>query len=175
MKRILSLILSLVLLLSAAPAFAESGTLETLSCPELGFSTLVPYGLPTKLNADEGSITIYLEEAGYVPNICILPRGSKLNDPVSFMHETYPDYMRERYGSRLVSVSMYEYYEIAGMKLNAVGFTYLDSYDNVVRQLNLVLLGETEDVEFEVRYVNSGKEIALSTLETLIQNYLPVQ
>ena len=91
------------------------------------------------------------------------------------MHEKYPAYMEERYGDSLAAVTKYEYYEIAGMKLNAVGFIYRDRNGYAINQLNLVLLGETEDVEFEVRYVNSGKEIALSTLETLIQNYLPVQ
>ena len=83
--------------------------------------------------------------------------------------------MEERYGDSLVGVTKYEYYEIAGMKLNAVGFIYRDRNGYAVNQLNLVVLGETEDVEFEVRYVNSGKDVALSTLETLIQNYLPVQ
>ena len=175
MKRIASLILSLVLLLAVASAFAEPVTLDTLSCPELGFTTLVPSGMSTLLDTDERSVTVYLEEEDYVPNIWIHPRGSKLNDPVSFMHEKYPAYMEERYGDSLVGVTKYEYYEIAGMKLNAVGFIYRDRNGYAVNQLNLVVLGETEDVEFEVRYVNSGKDVALSTLETLIQNYLPVQ
>lgn len=173
MKRILCLTLSLILLLSAGLACAEADTLETLTCPELGFSTLLPAGLTAKLNEEEKSVTVYLEDPGYVPNIWIYPRGSKLNDPVSFMHEKYPAFMEEKYGDNLAATSKYEYYEIAGMKLNAVGFIYRDADGNAVNQLNLVLPLEKEDVEFEARYANSGKDAALSALETLIRYYQP--
>ena len=173
MKRILSLILSLTLLLIAASACAEAGSLEKLSCPELGFSTLIPAGLSTKLDMDERSVTIFLWEEGSVPNIWIHPRDSKLNNPVSFMHEVYPDFMQEKYGENLMMVNKYEYYDIAGMKLNAVGFVYKDKNGNVIYQLNMVLLGEKNDVEFQARYIGSGEDEALAALETIIGNYRP--
>ena len=172
MKHILCLTLSLVLL-AVCSARAESGGRDTLTCPELGFSAQIPAGLSANLNMEDQSVMVYLEEPGSAPNIWIHPREGKLNDPVSFMHEKYPDYMQEKYGDNLVMINRYEYYEIAGMKLNAVGFIYRDSNGNAVNQLNLVLPLETEDVEFRARYAPDGEDFALYTLEALIANYQP--
>ena len=172
MKYILCLTLSLVLL-AVCSARAESEGRDTLTCPELGLSAQIPAGLSANLNMEDQSVMVYLEEPGSAPNIWIHPREGKLNDPVSFMHEKYPDYMQEKYGDNLVMINRYEYYEIAGMKLNAVGFIYRDSNGNAVNQLNLVLPGEKQDVEFQARYAGSGENEALSALEMIISSYRP--
>ena len=169
MKRMLSLFLALAVLLSAGATFAEANDPEVLSCPQAGFSTRIPAGASWVYR--DGDVYVWLEDEGSVPNIWIYPRESKLNDPVRFMHETYPEYMKSEYGENLRAVSTMEYYEVAGLKLTAVSFIYRSPNGYSIHQLNLVLPLDTRDVEFQVRYMDEERDMALAALETVIRYF----
>ena len=91
MKRLFCLMLTLIMLCAAGIAGAEKENLQILSCPEAGLSTKIPSGLTWVV--DDGGVTVWLGDEGYVPNMWLYVRRNKLNDPVSYLHETFVDYM----------------------------------------------------------------------------------
>ena len=171
MKRVLSLILALTILLAAGAALAEENGLRVLSCPEAGFSTKIP--ADATWEHDNGDVYVWLEEQGLVPNIWIYPMGKKLDDPIEFMHVTRPERMKEKYGENLMGVSTMEYYEIANLKLTAVSFIYRGGSGNIINQMNLLMTLDNQDVQFQVRYGNDERDMALAALETAIRYFQP--
>ena len=172
MKRILPLILSLFLLCAVLPAASADAGLETIRSDVQAFSTRAPAGAIITLT-DNGSIFVYLEDEGYVPNVWINRREAKLNDPIGYIHEKYPAYMKDTYGDNLVSVMTSEIYEIGGKQLPAAVFVYRGSSGNIINQVNLVEVRDDGDVEYQARYLNDEKEMTLEALDAAVRYYQP--
>ena len=166
MKRLLCMMIALIMLCAAGAACAEAESLDIISCPEAGLSTKIPAG-KTWAPANDGVI-VWLGDEGYVPNLWLYVRKNKLNDPVSYLHETFTDYMKNEYGDRLAGINKFEYYEIAGKKLSGIEYSYRGSDDTIIYQLNLVEALEDADIEYQARYTNSTREMVLNALETAI-------
>ena len=166
MKRLFCLMLTLIMLCVAGAACAEAETTDILSSPEAGLSTKIPAG--KTWITDDGGVTVWLGDEGYVPNLWLYVREKKLNDPVKYLHETFTEYMKKEYGDKLAGINKFEYYEIAGKKLYGIEFAYRGSNDTVIYQLNLVEVRDTADFEYQARYTNSTRDMVLDALETAI-------
>lgn len=173
MKLILSLILSLVLLCAVLSAASADTGLVTVRSDKEAFSTMAPAGKPVTFDADDGSLYIWLDEEGYIPNLWVCRLEDKLNDPVRYVHELYEAYMKEQYGDRLVAVSKLSDYEIGGKSLPAAVFTYKTTSGYLVNQINLVEARDDGDVVFQARYPNGDDEETLNALDAAIRYYQP--
>ena len=151
---------------------APSGGLADVRCDEQGYSTKMPAGLSTTWQEGNG-LRIWGDEPGYVPNVLIWRRQTKLQDPEKYVREDYTAYMKETYGERLVGVSLHEYFETGGKKLLAASYIYKGSSGASINQIHLVEAREDGDVEYNARFLNSEREATLKILDAAVRYYTP--
>ena len=172
MKRMFCMMISLILLCGLLPA---AGTAETNLADARNdsqhFTTKMPEGHTCSVN-DSGQMNIWLANPGYVPNIWIHRRDDKL-DPAELLYKDYPAYMAEKYGEKLRATSTHEYLEFGGKKLPAVSFIYKDANGYSIHQINLMEVRDDGDVEYQVRYSEEEKDMALEALDIAVQYYQP--
>ena len=166
-----SLCLMLIAGCTVISASAENKLVDVY-CSEMDISTKCD---PDYITAweDGNGLRIWMYDEGYVPNLWFYIRKNKLNDPDSYLHETFTEYMKKEYGDRLVGINQFEYYEIAGKKLSGIEYSYRGSDDTIIYQLNLVEVRENADIEYQARYTNSTREMVLNALETAISCFQP--
>ena len=146
--------------------------LEDVICEEQMYTTKMPAGL--SYTWQDNGLRIWGETEGYVPNVQIWVRDSKLNDPEKYMYETYTDYMKETYGDRLIGSVQFESYETGGKQLMGVSYIYKGSNSGAtINQLHLVEIRDDADVEYNARYLNEEKDATLEILDVAVRYYHP--
>ena len=173
MKRILTVFLFLLSALIVLSAAADL-SLESFHCGEQGYTTRIPVGASTTFQPDNG-LRIWLDEPGYVPNILIWRRKADVNDPETYVRETYTAHMKETYGSRLVGITLSEFYEIGGKRLLGASYVYRGSSGSSINQVHLLEVREDGQVEYDARYLNSERERTLEALDAAVRYYQPDQ
>ena len=148
MKRLFCIMTAMILMLGLIPA---AGTAETVLTEvrndAQGFTTRMPEGKTATVN-DQGQLNIWLEGEGFVPNVWICRRSDKV-DPDKLLYESYPAYLKDKFGDRLLDVSASgKTLEIGGKILPAVAFIYADIHGNTVYRINLMEVRDDGDVEY---------------------------
>ena len=154
------------------PAEQAGSDLEDVRCDEASFSTKMPAGKSTTYQED-GSLRIWLGDAGYVPNVQIQRRQKKLNNPENYVKNVYTNYMKETYGDRLVGTSLHEYYEAGGKRLLGATYIYKGSSGATINQVHLVEVRDDGDVEYNARFLNDEREATLTALDIAVRYYQP--
>ncbi|MCR4621700.1 MAG: hypothetical protein K5663_06420 [Clostridiales bacterium] len=155
-----------------APEPAVADGLADVRCDEQGYSTKMPAGLSYTWQEGNG-LRIWGDEPGYVPNVLIWRRPTKLNDPQKYVQEVYPNYMKETYGENLVSYALHEYYDVGGKRLLGETYIYRGSSGALINQIHLVEVRGDGDVEYNTRFLNSEREATLEILEAAVRYYTP--
>ncbi len=173
MKRLFCIMTAMILMLGLIPA---AGTAETVLTEvrndAQGFTTRMPEGKTATVN-DQGQLNIWLEGEGFVPNVWICRRSDKV-DPDKLLYESYPAYLKDKFGDRLLDVSASgKTLEIGGKILPAVAFIYADIHGNTVYRINLMEVRDDGDVEYQARFSEEDKDVALDALEAAIRYYQP--
>ena len=174
MKRGLSLILSLLLVLSLGiPALAAepAKALQTISCPEMGFSTRCAEGYTWKYIPRQG-ITIYTEHAGYIPYVIVYRSEDWIVEMAEYIREQYTPHMKKQYGKDLISVEEFDHYRIAGRDLAVGKYTYkLQGH-----KIDLIRAYEVQDrhtVIYTAKYIQGQGDATLKALEQAVASYRP--
>ena len=151
-----------------------AGLIDT-HCEEEKFSTKIPTGATGTWDANDGCFYVWLTQEGYVPNIFIVRRtgDDKFKNAENYLKTTYPNYMEKTYGDRLVGTVLHEYYDIGGKRLLATSFIYRNTSGYAINQIVLVELRDDGDVEYVVRFPNSGRDDALAALDAVVRYYQP--
>ena len=173
MKRLFCIMTAMILILGLVPA---AGTAETalteVRNDAQGFTTRMPEGKTATVN-DQGQLNIWLEGEGFVPNVWICRRSDKV-DPDKLLYESYPAYLKDKFGDRLLDVSASgKTLEIGGKDLPAVAFIYEDIHGNTVYRINLVEVRNDGDVEYQARFSAEERDMALEALDAAVRYYQP--
>ena len=156
----------------AETAQEKTAELVDIHCAEQGYSTKMPAGLSTSWQEDNG-LRIWGDEPGYVPNVQVWRRETKLNDPETYVREKYTDYMKETYGDRLVGIVLHDGYVAGGKQLLGASYVYKGSSGASINQVHLVELRDDGDVEYNARFLNDEREATLEILDAAVRYYQP--
>ena len=158
----------------AETAAEEADGLAEVVCAEQGYTTRMPQGLSTTWQEGNG-LRIWGGEPGYVPNVQIWRRETKLSDPEKYVREDYTNYMKETYGDRLVGVSLHEYYVTGGKQLLGATYIYKGSSGASINQVHVVEVRDDGDVEYNARFLNDEREATLNLLDVAVRYYAPTK
>lgn len=171
MKKLWVLLLTLPLMVCFGCAtIAETADgMNTIHCPELGFTTAADASYPWRYEEDNG-IVIYTETEGYIPYVIVWQGEDLIAEPGEYIHEQYTPYMQEEYGSNLVGYVEYEFYDIGGKQLPAGLYTY-KVQGTRVEMLRLYDSTGKHTVAYTAKYIQGEGEDTLAALDTAIRNY----
>ena len=171
MKRRLSVCLFILVVLFALFAAAETD-LKDFHCGEQGYTTRIPAKASTTFQPGNG-LRIWLDEPGYVPNVLIWRRTDDVEDPQTYIRETYTEHMKKTYGSRLVGTSLSEYVDMGGKRLLGATYIYKGSSGATINHMHLLEVREDGQVEYDARYLNSERDMTLAALDAAVRYYQP--
>ena len=171
MKRRLSVCLFILVVLFALFAAAETDP-KDFHCGEQGYTTRIPADASTTFQPGNG-LRIWLDEPGYVPNVLIWRRTDDVEDPQTYIRETYTEHMKKTYGSRLVGTSLSEYVDMGGKRLLGAAYIYKGSSGATINQMHLLEVREDGQVEYDARYLNSERDMTLAALDAAVRYYQP--
>lgn len=146
--------------------------LKTVRCEKDGFSTKIPEDAVARVE-DDGIFYVWLKDEGYVPNVYVVRRTKKLNNPENYVRNVYTNFMKETFGDNLKATTQYEQYEIGGKQLLGASYVYKAASGANINQLFLVEVRADRDVEYTARYLNSERESTLAALDAVVRYYRP--
>ncbi len=173
MKRLFCIMLATALLVCATGVTASAGdTLVDVRCDEQRYSTKMPAGLSTTWQEGNG-LRIWGGEPGYVPNVLIWRRSTRLSDPAAYISKTYTNHMKDTYGDSLVGIALHEYYPAGGKQLPGASYIYKAASGATINQIHLVEVREDGDVEYDARFLNDERDATLAILDAAVRYYQP--
>ena len=173
MKRLISLILTIALLLAAmlSCAAAEGGFTDTV-CKEQNFSVRIPADATAEFDKDSEGLTIYTDKAGYIPYVIVRrrPMEMKFNNPTDYLNNTYREYIENKYGSDSLGMNPAKTWEFGGKELIGAKYMFRVSGYTVV-QLQLIDVRPDGDVEYTVKYLEGDEEATLAATNEAVRSY----
>ena len=143
--------------------------LQTVSCPEMGFSLKC---LPEYITSydEAGGITIYTENEGYIPYVMVYSSGDVL-DPVEYIKEMFTPHIIDQYGSDLISYDEYDNYAIGGKQVAAGIYTY-SLQGCIVDLVRIYDVIDGRGVSFTAKYIEDEREATLSALDLAVSSFV---
>ena len=143
--------------------------LQTVSCPEMGFSLKC---LPEYVTAydDAEGVTIYTENEGYIPYVMVYSSGDVL-DPVEYIEEMFTPHIIDQYGPNLISYDEYDTYAIGGKQVAAGIYSYfLQGY--IIDLIRVYDVIDGRGVSFTAKYIQDEREATLNALDLAVSSYV---
>ncbi len=175
MRRILSVLLSLLLLLPLAAAGAETATgTYVISCPEQNYSAVVNFPFESEYVPGDG-LYVYTYKLNYFPYILIYvdTEADRVQDGSAFLHNTaLPNYEESYKPNGAFSSLFHEDIEIAGHHLSALEVQYCRKSDGQpIIFLTVVDVRDDFTAFYRIRYTESDEETEVGrALESIIAN-----
>ena len=174
MKKLLSVILALTLLLSAAlcAASAEDEWAD-YTCTEQQFTTKIPVSGTTGYDDNAKGIKIYTDVPGYIPFVIVSrrPMDMKFSNPENYLNNVYREYMENTYGDDYLG--MYNEagsWDVGGKQLLGAKFKYKIGEYTVV-QLQLIEVRDAGDVEYTAKFIEGEDTATMAALDTAVRYY----
>ena len=143
--------------------------LQTVSCPEMGFSLKCLPEYVTTYDDSEG-VTIYTENEGYIPYVMVYSSGDVL-DPVEYIEEMFTPHIIEQYGSDLISYDEYDHYAIGGKQVAAGIYSYfLQGY--IIDLVRIYDVIDGRGVSFTAKYIQDERETTLNALDLAVSSFV---
>ena len=174
MKKLLSMILALALLLSAAAGCASAEAEWTdYTCAEQQFSTKIPVSGTSGYDDTAKGLKIYTDVPGYIPFVIVSrrPMDKKFSNPENYLNNVYREYLEDKYGDDYLG--MFDEagtWEIGGKQVLGARFKYRIGEYTVVH-LQLIEVREAGDVEYTAKYIEGEDEATLAALNEAVRNY----
>ncbi len=145
------------------------GTLNTVTCKELNFTTKVKASYPTKYTKADG-LSIYTKKEGVIPFITIIRSNDQIAEPYEFLREQYTPYMKEQYGKDLITTTEQEKMVIGGKTLAGAHYVYrLQGY--YVHMLRLMDVSLKGTVVYTAKYLEGQGSETMAALDAAIANF----
>ncbi len=171
MRKLISLILALLILLSATTALADTGT--AVDCPEEHFSTSLDFDYAYKW-VDGDGLYIYAKQEGKIPYILIATDYSdgRVTDGATFLHDEMYPLIKEWYSAYGGTSFMgHGSYTVVGKDMAAAEFQYKDSagYSNYL--IYAVDVMDDCSVYYRVKFdTEDDRQMMTDLLETVVAN-----
>ena len=117
MKKLISILLALALLVSCITALAEAEP-EEYACREENFSTRIPAG--TSAAYEEGTgLMIYARSEGKIPYVIVSrrPMDMKFQSPENYLNNVFREYMEDKYTDNFRGMNPAKAWEAGGKEL----------------------------------------------------------
>ena len=153
----------------AFAAEAPGQELQTVSCPQMGFSLQC---LPEYVTAydDAEGITIFTENEGYIPYVMVYSSGDIL-DPVEYIEEMFTPHIVEQYGPDLISYDTYDHFAIGGKQVAAGIYSYfLQGY--IIDLVRIYDVIDGRGVSFTAKYIQDEREATLNALDLVVASFV---
>ena len=170
MKKLISILLALALLVSCIAALAEAEP-EEYACREENFSTRIPAG--TSAAYEEGTgLMIYARSEGNIPYVIVSrrPLDMKFQNPENYLNNVFREYMEDKYGDKFRGMNPAKTWEAGGKELLGARYMYMVG-DVQVTLLRLVEVRNGGDVEYTAKYTGDTEEITMAALDTAVRYY----
>lgn len=150
-------------------ADASAQDLQDIKCPQQGFSTKADKSYKWDYEADTG-ISIYTENKGSIPYVIVYQSEDLIAEAFEYINEQYTPYMKQKYGSDLVSYESKADYEIGGKKLPAGLYTYkLQGYT-----INMIRIYDStgkQTVAYTAKFIQGKGDATLKALDTAVRYF----
>ena len=174
MRKAVSLALALILLFAlgvTAGAKNSEDKLQTISCPEQGFSVQCADAYKWKYSAREG-ITIYTQREGSIPYVLVYYDEDWLVDVADYIREQEEPHFKKQYGADLISSKVYDHYTLGGRDVAAGVYSYkLQGYT-----IDMIRAFEVQDrrtVVYTAKYIHGKDTVTPKALEQAVASFRP--
>ena len=145
--------------------------LDVISCPELGFSTLVDPAFVWRYQ-EGGGVTIYTDHEDSIPYVIITQSRDLIMEPFEFIREQLTPSVKKQYGDKLLSVEEIEAYSVGGKTLPAGLYTYR-LQDYTIEMLRIIDSTGKHTVGYTAKYVRGRGDATLAALDTAVSGFQP--
>lgn len=173
MKKLLSTILALTLLLSVAASCATAETMTAFTCAEQQFSVSVPEGATAQYDDSAKGLMIYTKTPGSIPYIIVSrrPLDKKFSNPENYLNNVYREYLEEKHGDNFLGmIDEAGTWELDGKKLTGAEYKYKIGEYTVVH-LQLIEVRDAGDVEYTVKFVEDDYDATITALTAAVRSY----
>ncbi|MBQ9065858.1 MAG: hypothetical protein IJ123_10465 [Blautia sp.] len=152
-------------------AYQAEPSLQTVSCAEQGFSTMVPTGCFYDYHPDEG-LCIYTGEGEGIPFVLMFKADGTGFDAEKHFSDVLTPQMKQNYGDSLTNIGDYGIWDVAGKQMPGQMYSYTIEDTSVVL-LRVFDIREDSFVCYTAKYLEDDPDATLGALATAVYYYQP--